>query len=93
MRTWKCTEPDCDGESFQASYDWIAKNGNPVCPVCDCEMELQPEAPAPDLLAACKDALGHAQLLGSGQPSPLSNAELCEVLGAAIAKEEKERAR
>jgi len=41
---------------------------------------------APDLLAACEAALLHAQLIGSGQPSPYSNAEICELTGAAIAK-------
>lgn len=42
----------------------------------------------PDLLCACKEALIHCQLLGSGQVSPLSNAEMCEILGAAISKAE-----
>lgn len=45
-------------------------------------------AAAPELLEACKVALEHAQLLGSGQQSPYSNAEICEITGAAIAKAE-----
>lgn len=43
-------------------------------------------AAAPELLEACRAALGHAQLLGSGQHSPYSNAEMCDILGAAIRK-------
>lgn len=39
---------------------------------------------APSVLQACKAALEHVQLLGSGQPSPYSNAELCTILGDAI---------
>jgi hypothetical protein len=42
------------------------------------------------LLEACKAALGHVQILGSGQPSPYSNAEMCEILGEAIAKADRE---
>lgn len=39
---------------------------------------------APSLLGACKAALEHVQLLGSGQQSPYSHAELCSILGDAI---------
>ena len=39
---------------------------------------------APSLLQACKAALTHVQLLGSGQPSPFRNAEMCTLLGDAI---------
>jgi hypothetical protein len=38
------------------------------------------------LLEVCKIALAHMQILGSGQRSPYSNAEMCEVLGKAIAR-------
>lgn len=39
-----------------------------------------------DLLAVARDALTHSQLLGSGQQPLLSNSEMCELLGTAIAK-------
>ena len=42
-----------------------------------------------DLIEAVKVALRYAQLAGCGQfspPSPCSNAELCEILGNALAK-------
>jgi hypothetical protein len=45
----------------------------------------------PSLLEACKTALMHVQLLGSGQPSPLSNSEMCTLLGDAIEQTEGRR--
>lgn len=44
-------------------------------------------AQSPPLLEACKAALAHVQLLGSGQPSPYSNAEMCEILGQAVERD------
>ena len=43
-------------------------------------------AAAPDMLAALRDAYAHITLLGSGEQPPLSNAEMCNVLGDALAK-------
>ena len=39
-----------------------------------------------DLVAALRDAYAHVTLLGSGEQPPLSNAEMCNVLGDALAK-------
>jgi hypothetical protein len=50
------------------------------------EAKLQ-DRPSDMLLAVCKIALTHIQLLGSGQPPPYSNAEMCTILGDAIEKE------
>ena len=41
MRTWKC--PEC-GHTEEISYDWLAEHGGPVCPHCDCDLELVPDA-------------------------------------------------
>lgn len=40
------------------------------------------------LLGAAKAAMRHAQLLGSGQKSSFSNAEIVEIMGQAIAQAE-----
>jgi hypothetical protein len=39
--TWKC--PQC-GHAQELSQQWLAEHGLPVCPKCDIDMELQPEA-------------------------------------------------
>jgi len=42
-RTWKC--PDC-WETREISYDWLAEHSGPICELCDCDMDIQPEAEA-----------------------------------------------
>jgi hypothetical protein len=55
MRTWKC--PTC-GNSLEISYDWLAEHGSPVCPKCDCDMELVVVADEIERLAAKADTAG-----------------------------------
>ena len=43
-------------------------------------------AAAPDMSRALRDAYEHVALLGSGQDTPLSNSELCDILGSALEK-------
>ena len=38
--TWKC--PECEFET-EWSYETLATEGGPVCPNCDCDMELEKE--------------------------------------------------
>ena len=37
-RTWKC--PEC-GHIEKIDYDWLAKNGGPICPACDCDCDMK----------------------------------------------------
>jgi hypothetical protein len=39
-RMWKC--PEC-GREETVDQDWLADHGEPVCPVCDCDMKLEAE--------------------------------------------------
>ncbi len=39
-----------------------------------------------EMVAALSDAYSHVTLLGSGQTPPLSNSEMCHLLGTALAK-------
>lgn len=38
-REWRC--PDC-GHTEEIDQDWLANHGEPVCPRCDVDMQLQP---------------------------------------------------
>ena len=66
-----------------------------IAPACGCgktpkiaKTNAHLIASAPELLEACKGALAHAQLLGSGRKPCLSNTEMCEILEEAITKAE-----
>jgi hypothetical protein len=78
--------PEKNNPSYCHVYDVARRSLGQIATVHGTKGDAQLIAAAPELLEACKAALGHAQLLGSGQVSPMSNAELCNLLGSAIAK-------
>jgi hypothetical protein len=63
------TEALADHEAYLKRAGWLKED--------------EPDAHA-QLMSALRDAYAHAALLGSGQATPLSNAELCEKLGALL---------
>lgn len=87
------TERSCKGKQFLFKCDmrsWhriVDTDGSTVGFAPDIVTARQ-FAASPIMLEVLKKALLHAQLLGSGQESPYSDAEICEFTGAAIAKVE-----
>ena len=45
-RLWRCTEDGCDEKAW-VSYEALAEIGTPICPNCDCVMELTDDDEAP----------------------------------------------